>query len=81
MNLIKRAIKQVGGLSAMGRFCGVQYTAVRRWRDNNRLPRTELTGETNYAADIEHATHGRITREQLLEQTRIAWKRGRKSVA
>lgn len=29
--------------------CGVSQRAIYKWMDNGKLPRTEYTGETNYA--------------------------------
>lgn len=70
MNPIRKAIKLLGGLSATGRVCKVNYAAVRRWRDNGRLPRTELTGETEYARAIAKAVAQQVSVRMLLEQTR-----------
>lgn len=65
-NLISQAVEQVG-LVALASECKVTYQAVRRWEKNERLPRTEWTGETNYAAIIERMTNGDITRDALME--------------
>ncbi|WP_247178408.1 helix-turn-helix transcriptional regulator, partial [Escherichia coli] len=32
--------------------CGVSQRAIYKWMDNGKLPRTEYTGETNYAEKI-----------------------------
>lgn len=40
------------GYSGVARICGVDQRAVRRWVSNGRLPRTEATGETNYAGAL-----------------------------
>ena len=64
-NLISKAISIVG-IYRLGKACGIAYQSIYRWERNGRLPRTEWTGETNYAAIIEAETHGQITREQLL---------------
>lgn len=44
--------------------------AVNKWRRAGRLPRTEYTGETNYARVLAAAVDGQVTAEQLLEQGR-----------
>lgn len=54
------------GLQPLARLCGVSYQAVRKWQRAGRLPRTEWTGETDYAARIAAALHGEITQDQLL---------------
>lgn len=53
-------------MSELGRWLGLTPKAVRKWRLAGKLPRTEYTGETAYAAVIERQTQGRVTREQLL---------------
>lgn len=70
-NLITNAIEMVG-LCRLAQHIGVTYQSVRRWEAKGRLPRSEWTGETNYASRIEEATHGQITRDQLLDLKRIA---------
>lgn len=50
-NPITRAI-ELAGLQQISRVCGVTYQAVRKWEKAGRLPRTEWTGETNYADSI-----------------------------
>lgn len=70
-NLISKAIDLVG-LAVLARACDVSYQAVQKWNLKGRLPRSEWTGETNYASRIEEATHGQITRDQLLDLKRIA---------
>ncbi|WP_043614420.1 YdaS family helix-turn-helix protein [Chromobacterium violaceum] len=65
MNLITQAIELVG-LQPLAQACGVTYQAVRKWEKRNRLPRTDWTGETNYAAAIEAVTGGAISKKSLL---------------
>ena len=48
---ITKAIKAVG-LQPLAKACGVTYQALRKWEMKGRLPRTEWTGETDYAAKI-----------------------------
>lgn len=64
-NLISQAIEIVG-LAKLARALGVTYQAIRKWEARGRLPRTEWTGETDYAALIEAETEGRITKVDLL---------------
>jgi hypothetical protein len=62
---LDRAVDQLG-LTAMARVCGVSHQAVRKWQKAGRMPRTEWTGETAYAAAIEQAAPGVVTKAELL---------------
>lgn len=64
-NLITKAIS-LAGLTPLARACGVTYQSVRRWEAKGSLPRTDWTGETDYARRIEEATKGAVTRDELL---------------
>ena len=64
-NLISKAI-DLTGLTNLAKACGVTYQSVKRWEAKGRVPRTDWTGETDYASRIEEATKGAITRDQLL---------------
>ncbi len=54
------------GLVKLARELGLTHQALRKWERAGRLPRTEWTGETRYAAEIERATGGAVTRAELL---------------
>lgn len=64
-NLISKAVEIVG-LAKLARVLGVTYQAIRKWEVNGKLPRTEWTGETDYASLIEQATNGQVLRGDLL---------------
>lgn len=68
-NLISKSIAIVG-LRALARFCGVTPQAIYKWETKGSLPRTDWTGETDYASRIEEATKGVIIRDQLLNLKR-----------
>jgi DNA-binding transcriptional regulator YdaS (Cro superfamily) len=71
-NLISQAIEIVG-LAKLAKALGVTYQAIRKWETKGRLPRTEWTGETDYAALIEVATEGKVLKAALLSMpTRTA---------
>lgn len=48
-NALAFAFESVGGLGAAAKICGRSYQALNKWRQAARLPRTEYTGETQYA--------------------------------
>lgn len=63
-NLITQAI-DLAGLGKLAAACGVTYQALRKWELAGRLPRTDWTGETDYAARIDAATGGVVSRPAL----------------
>lgn len=65
-NPITQAIEIIG-LSKMAGHLGVSYQAIRKWEKAGRFPRTEWTGETSYASQIETLTEGKCTRAALLQ--------------
>lgn len=58
------AVKILGGCEATGRICGVTGKAVQKWLKAGRLPRTEATGETNYA-ELMASADKRISKDRL----------------
>lgn len=54
MSELKQAIEDSGGAAAVAVACGVSARAVYKWAASGSLPRTEYTGETNYAEQIAH---------------------------
>jgi hypothetical protein len=64
---LQKAKNLLGSYEAVGRACGgLSGKAVIKWHKKGKPPRTEYTGETNYAALIEKATGGEVNREDLL---------------
>jgi DNA-binding transcriptional regulator YdaS (Cro superfamily) len=63
---LENAFHRCGGPYAISKVCGVSNTTALRWKKRGKLPRTEWTGETHYAEAIEAATHGAITKAELL---------------
>jgi hypothetical protein len=43
------AFEAVGGIGAAAKVCGRSYQALNKWRQAACLPRTDYTGETQYA--------------------------------
>jgi len=52
-NQITIAINKAGSPNIIAAICGLKsYQAVKKWEKNGKLPRTEWSGETNYAEKI-----------------------------
>jgi|UPI0001F2CDC3 DNA-binding transcriptional regulator YdaS (Cro superfamily) len=60
-----KAKNMLGSYEAIGRVCGVSGKAVMKWVRKARLPRTDYTGETQYAELIEKATVSAVTIDDL----------------
>lgn len=54
------------GLQPLAEALGVSYQALRKWQRAGRMPRTEWTGETQYASTIERITQGQVTVSRLM---------------
>lgn len=72
---IEQAFELLGGPTGVARNLaeqGIKITpwACNKWLRARRLPRTDYTGETSYAAAIERALDGKVTAKALLEQGR-----------
>jgi len=65
MNLIAVTVQRIGSANAAGRVCRLSGKAVAKWVAAGRLPRTEHTGETNYADQLSAAVGGAITADAL----------------
>ncbi|XAG19538.1 helix-turn-helix domain-containing protein [Vibrio metschnikovii] len=63
--MIKEAITSIG-VTQVANACGVSVRAVYKWCERGVLPRTEYTGETNYAETIEDLSSGDYKKDQLL---------------
>lgn len=69
---LEDAIAKCGGVSAVSRMTGRSPQAVLKWIKAGRLPRTEWTGETEYAKQIERASKGKVKARDLLRVKRSA---------
>jgi predicted DNA-binding transcriptional regulator AlpA len=70
-NALQKSIDEIGCYKVAA-LVGLRGPSIYKWRENGRLPRTEWTGETNYAAAIVTAMEGRVTREDLLQLPALA---------
>ena len=66
MNSVKKAVIAVGGAAEAAKICNVSPRAVYKWLASGSLPRTDYTGETNYAELLATAARGAFTAESLL---------------
>ena len=53
------AFQAAGGISAAAKACERTYQALNKWRQSACLPRTDYTGETNYAERLSEAAKDR----------------------
>lgn len=67
MTALKQAIQQAGGATKSAEVCGVSPRAVYKWLNSGSLPRTDYTGETQYAAKLAAASDGAFTEQWLLD--------------
>lgn len=66
MNVLKDSIDRIPGkVPAAANACGVTVRAVYKWIDRGLLPRTEYTGETDYAAKLAAASGGAFSGDWL----------------
>ncbi|WP_335987102.1 hypothetical protein [Acinetobacter bereziniae] len=68
MNPIQQAIDAVGGRTIASSLLGISYVAVRKMAEKGALPRTDYTGETNYAHILADNSNGKVTKEWLLDK-------------
>ncbi|SDS19995.1 hypothetical protein SAMN05216421_1085 [Halopseudomonas xinjiangensis] len=68
MSSIKLAIQKAGGPARAAQLCGISSRAIYKWISSGSLPRTEYTGETDYAQRLAAASEGAFTAEWLLEE-------------
>ena len=64
MSALKDSITAIG-VGAAADACGVSIRAVYKWMASGSLPRTDFTGETNYAERLAAASLGGFTAEWL----------------
>ncbi|HHZ8330841.1 TPA: hypothetical protein ACWMBB_006645 [Pseudomonas aeruginosa] len=52
MSNLKQSIADAGGVTAVALACGLSPRAIYKWISAGSMPRTEYTGETDYAKKI-----------------------------
>lgn len=68
MSAIRDAVSKVGGAAKAAVVCGVSTRAIYKWLSAEALPRTDYTGETNYAERLADASGGAFSADWLLNQ-------------
>lgn len=69
-NPIKYAFQKVGGRTRAALLLGRSYMAMSKMEKRGVLPRTEYTGETNYAETLAEHCDGAFTAEWLKERAK-----------
>jgi hypothetical protein len=68
MNAISTAVDAVGGPVTAAKVCGIRRQAIDKWMTRGVLPRTDYTGETDYARRLAEASGGQFTADWLLTE-------------
>jgi len=68
MSALKESISIVGGVAKASTICGISQRAIYKWLSSDSLPRTEYSGETQYARSLAEASGGRFSAEWLLAE-------------
>ena len=66
MSTIKEVIHDAGGVPTVALAVKLSERSVYKWIEKNALPRSEYTGESNYAASIAKLTK-KFTKEKILQ--------------
>ncbi|WP_244783150.1 hypothetical protein [Acinetobacter sp. F-1] len=67
MNPIKFALESVGGRTKAAKLLNRSYMAVSKMESRGTLPRTEYTGETQYAEILAENSNSAFTADWLRE--------------
>lgn len=68
MSALKASITKIGGVANAASVCGVSRRAIYKWLTAESLPRTDYTGETDYARRLAEASNGQFTADWLLAE-------------
>lgn len=69
---LSEAIKEIG-VMAIASACGCSPRAIYKWMKKGSLPRTDFTGETDYADKIAYASEGKYSAD-LIKQISLPQK-------
>lgn len=68
MSYLHEAIDQIGGPEKAASICGRSARAIYKWLAAGSLPRTEYTGETDYAVRLSASPGAKFTAKQLRDR-------------
>jgi hypothetical protein len=68
MNIIREAVDAVGGRQKAAKLLGISAVAVHKMESRGIFPRTEYTGETEYAEILAKNSNKKFTKKLLLEK-------------
>ncbi|CAM3899740.1 helix-turn-helix domain-containing protein [Rheinheimera salexigens] len=72
MHILEQAIESTPNkVSGVAKACGVSVRAVYKWLKAGKLPRTDYTGETEYAKKIANETDGKFSALQILHPNKV----------
>ncbi|ENW90533.1 MULTISPECIES: hypothetical protein [Acinetobacter] len=76
--VLAKVVRKIGGQVKAGEACGVTAAVIGRWIKQQHLPRTDYTGETDYAGALAEASDFLFSREEILSECNPANVKGRK---
>lgn len=65
MHSLRELFDQAGGMEASAEACGVSVRALYKWANRNALPRTDYTGETDYASRLARLCGPGVTADDI----------------
>lgn len=63
---LRDVVDACGGVSSIAKACKISQRAIYKWLSNESLPRTEYTGETDYAKKLAELSNGQFTKDFVL---------------
>lgn len=70
MTTLKTVIGDCGGPTKVAPLLGISVRGLYKWLATGSLPRTEYSGETNYAEVLAAASGGKWSAEEIREKCR-----------
>ena len=76
--ILAKVVREIGGQVMAGDVCGVTAAVIGRWIKQQHLPRTDFTGETDYAGALSEASNRLYSRKYILDECNPVKVKGRK---
>lgn len=70
MTILKTVINDCGGPTKVAPLLGISVRGLYKWLASGCLPRTEYSGETNYADALANASEGKWSADEIREKCR-----------